>query len=164
MATAAEMVDLVSRLQILETGLNERCQRLETTVSEQQTEIQRLVIQVARQREDSRTLVEDLQRKFEEQGATVEELGRATAALRAAQASASAAASGGSGPGAGVAGVVDTRTLGKPDHFSGKAEAWKDWSLVFYGYCGAVDARLEELMRGRLADGVSLQIYHDILR
>ncbi len=61
MATAEDMAELARRLQTLETGLNERCQRLEALVETQQNEIQRRVVQVARQSEDSRTLVEQLQ-------------------------------------------------------------------------------------------------------
>ena len=42
---------------------------------------------------------------------------------------------------------MDTRVLGKPDYFSGKQEAWRDWTLVFTAFCGAVSERLERIMQ-----------------
>ena len=36
--------------------------------------------------------------------------------------------------------IVDTRMLGKPDHFNG--QHWRDWSTVFKAYTAATDPRL----------------------
>ena len=42
--------------------------------------------------------------------------------------------------------LVDTRTLGKPDTFSGDATKYKDWSIITSAYLGAVDYRFPELL------------------
>ena len=42
-------------------------------------------------------------------------------------------------------GVVDSRLLGKPDHFDGSAH-WRDWSVVFRSYASAVNSRLGQLI------------------
>ena len=41
-----------------------------------------------------------------------------------------ASSSGGKGRGPGV---IDTRTIGRPDHFKGDKARWKQWSVVFKG-------------------------------
>ena len=38
--------------------------------------------------------------------------------------------------------LVDTRIVDKPGKFSGKAEAWRDWSETFVSFCSASDRRL----------------------
>ena len=43
-------------------------------------------------------------------------------------------------------GVVDTRTLGRPEQFAGDPAKWRDFKLIFGAYCGAVSPRLAELM------------------
>eukprot|EP00971_Amphidinium_carterae_P194206 3853846-Amphidinium_carterae.1 len=40
------------------------------------------------------------------------------------------------------AAAIDTRHLGKPDHFDGSSAAWKDWSTVVRAYTGAVNGDL----------------------
>ena len=41
---------------------------------------------------------------------------------------------------------VDTRTLGRPDHFDGNERDWGDWSVVLRAYCTLVNATLQKLM------------------
>ena len=43
--------------------------------------------------------------------------------------------------------VVDTKLLGKPPSFDGAPEKWRDWSLVFKAYMGAVDERYGDAFR-----------------
>ncbi|CAK0843605.1 unnamed protein product [Prorocentrum cordatum] len=38
--------------------------------------------------------------------------------------------------------LVDTRTLGKPDGFTGEEHKWNDWKVIFKAYCGVVNADL----------------------
>eukprot|EP00971_Amphidinium_carterae_P319662 6353145-Amphidinium_carterae.1 len=42
--------------------------------------------------------------------------------------------------------TIDTRALGKPDHFDGSTNAWKDWSTVLRAYSGAVNPELQRHM------------------
>ena len=42
---------------------------------------------------------------------------------------------------------VDTRTLGRPDHFEGTDAKWRDWAVVFRSYCALVDPLLTGLMQ-----------------
>ena len=43
----------------------------------------------------------------------------------------------------GSQGLVDTRLIGKPDHFDG-GNSWRDWSTIFRSYTAAVSPRLCE--------------------
>ena len=43
--------------------------------------------------------------------------------------------------------TIDTRVLGRPDHFEGIPGTWRDWSTVFRAYAAACEPRLESLMR-----------------
>ena len=45
--------------------------------------------------------------------------------------------------------TIDTRVLGRPDHFEGIPGTWRDWSTVFRAYAAACEPRLEQLMRDR---------------
>ena len=46
-----------------------------------------------------------------------------------------------------MAGVIDTRVLGRPPTFAGEDEAaWATWSFVFRAYIGAVSADMQELL------------------
>ena len=47
----------------------------------------------------------------------------------------------------GVNRTIDTRVLGRPDHFEGVPGTWRDWSTVFRAYAAAYEPRLEQLMR-----------------
>ncbi len=62
------------------------------------------------------------------------------------------------GSGEGVSGVasnatphraglgIDTRTLGKPDHFDGSDAKWRDWCIVFKSYSALVNPKLRDAM------------------
>ncbi|CAK0847058.1 unnamed protein product [Prorocentrum cordatum] len=55
--------------------------------------------------------------------------------------------------------LVDTRTLGKPDVFTGEEHKWNDWKVIFKAYCGVVNADLLAGMRlAENADEASVQI------
>ena len=43
--------------------------------------------------------------------------------------------------------ILDTRVLGKPEHFSGDQKSWRDWAIVMRSYAGLVDNQLSTLMR-----------------
>ncbi|CAK0882798.1 unnamed protein product, partial [Prorocentrum cordatum] len=43
--------------------------------------------------------------------------------------------------------LVDTRTLGKPDVFTGEEHKWNDWKVIFKAYCSVVNADLLAGMR-----------------
>ncbi|CAK0851548.1 unnamed protein product, partial [Prorocentrum cordatum] len=54
--------------------------------------------------------------------------------------------------------LVDTRTLGKPDVFTGEEHKWNDWKVIFKAYCGVVNADLLAGMRlAESADEASVQ-------
>ncbi|CAK0826820.1 unnamed protein product [Prorocentrum cordatum] len=54
--------------------------------------------------------------------------------------------------------LVDTRTLGKPDAFTGEEHKWNDWKVIFKAYCGVVNADLLAGMRlAESADEASVQ-------
>ncbi|CAK0856358.1 unnamed protein product [Prorocentrum cordatum] len=54
--------------------------------------------------------------------------------------------------------LVDTRTLGKPDVFTGEEHKWNDWKVIFKAYCGVVNADLLAGMRlAESADETSVQ-------
>ncbi|CAK0885065.1 unnamed protein product [Prorocentrum cordatum] len=54
--------------------------------------------------------------------------------------------------------LVDTRTLGKPDVFTGEEHKWNDWKVIFKAYCGVVIADLLAGMRlAESADEASVQ-------
>ncbi|CAK0826156.1 unnamed protein product [Prorocentrum cordatum] len=54
--------------------------------------------------------------------------------------------------------IVDTRTLGKPDVFTGEEHKWNDWKVIFKAYCGVVSADLLAGMRlAESADEASVQ-------
>ena len=56
-----------------------------------------------------------------------------------------------------MAGVVDTRVLGRPPLFGGEDEAaWISWSFVFRAYMGAVSADIQDGMLA--ADGLPTEI------
>ncbi len=42
--------------------------------------------------------------------------------------------------------LIDTRVLGKPGMFHGKASEWRDWSFVFAMFCRAVNPALATAM------------------
>ena len=51
--------------------------------------------------------------------------------------------------------LVDTRLIGKPDHFDG-GNSWRDWSTIFRSYTAAVSPRLGELMAlAEIHDGIA---------
>ena len=41
---------------------------------------------------------------------------------------------------------VDTRTLGKPDMFTGEEQKWQDWKTVLSAYCAVVDLQMGVIM------------------
>jgi hypothetical protein len=49
---------------------------------------------------------------------------------------------------------VDTRTLGRPEHFDGNEKSWCDWSTVFRAYAGLVNNQLVEGLND--AEGTSV--------
>ncbi|CAK0838042.1 unnamed protein product, partial [Prorocentrum cordatum] len=54
--------------------------------------------------------------------------------------------------------LVDTRTLGKPDVFTGEEHKWNDRKVIFKAYCGVVNADLLAGMRlAESADEASVQ-------
>ena len=48
--------------------------------------------------------------------------------------------------------TIDTRTLGKPDTFSGEQGRWSDWKTVMTAYCAVISDRLGMLMQS-IEDG-----------
>ncbi|CAK0865359.1 unnamed protein product, partial [Prorocentrum cordatum] len=55
--------------------------------------------------------------------------------------------------------LVDTRTLGKPDVFTGEEHKWNVWKVIFKAYCGVVNADLLAGMRlAESVDEASVQI------
>ena len=48
--------------------------------------------------------------------------------------------------------TIDTRTLGKPDTFSGEPGKWGDWKTVMTAYCAVISDRLGTLMQS-IEDG-----------
>ena len=79
---------------------------------------------------------------LQEQRALIETLSSTVTALQSQ--SSSVAGTGSAMPAAHRTGIVDTRVLGKPDHFSG--QNWRDWSTVFRAYTAATDPRLGQAM------------------
>jgi hypothetical protein len=51
-------------------------------------------------------------------------------------------------------GTIDTRSLGKPDHFDGDEKKWEDWKVVMLAYCSVLDNRLGRIMN-ELVEGSS---------
>ena len=45
-----------------------------------------------------------------------------------------------------LAGVVDTRILGRPERFDGKDSGWHDFKFEFENYMGAVNSTVVEMM------------------
>ena len=45
-----------------------------------------------------------------------------------------------------LAGVVDTRILGRPERFDGKDAGWYDFKFEFENYMGAVNSTVVEMM------------------
>ena len=41
---------------------------------------------------------------------------------------------------------MDTRLLGKPKSFDGTTDKWRQFMCTFFGYAGAVDSRLKQVM------------------
>ena len=42
--------------------------------------------------------------------------------------------------------MIDTRTLGKPDIYTGDENKWQDWKVVVKAYCSVVNPRMGNLM------------------
>ena len=49
---------------------------------------------------------------------------------------------------------IDTRQLGKPEHFTGEDKVWRDWAIVFRSYASLVNPHLRDLMREAESRGV----------
>ena len=52
---------------------------------------------------------------------------------------------------------VDTRTLGKPDMFTGEEQKWQDWKTVVSAYCSVVDLQMGVIMDS-VATGASTNL------
>jgi hypothetical protein len=52
---------------------------------------------------------------------------------------------------------VDTRTLGKPDMFTGEEQKWQDWKTVVSAYCSVVDSQMGVIMDS-IATGASTNL------
>eukprot|EP00971_Amphidinium_carterae_P352084 6492417-Amphidinium_carterae.2 len=74
--------------------------------------------------------------------ARLEAVTQQLATVQAAQASQPVAPA----PRSSITPPIDTRVLGKPDHFDGSTNAWKDWSTVLRAYSGAVNPELQRHM------------------
>ena len=46
-----------------------------------------------------------------------------------------------------VAGIIDTRVLGKPNHFTGKEHEFQDFKFQVIVYCGLLEAELPPMMK-----------------
>ena len=46
-----------------------------------------------------------------------------------------------------VAGIIDTRVLGKPNHFSGKELEFQDFKFQVIVYCGLLESELPPMMK-----------------
>ena len=141
-AAQADVAELVRRLQLLETALEERVAGINQQIAEQQAAIEALVRDAAARGEGDVQRFEQIRQAVEAQGRSVEQLQRAMQQLENAQARAAAPGGGGA-----RGGLVDTRVLGKPETFAGDPAKWRDFKLVFLAYAGAVNPRLEELMQ-----------------
>ena len=46
-----------------------------------------------------------------------------------------------------VAGIIDTRVLGKPNHFTGKEHEFQDFKFQAIMYCGLLEAELPPMAK-----------------
>ena len=58
--------------------------------------------------------------------------------------------------------TIDTRTLGKPDTFSGEQGRWSDWKTVTTAYCAVISDRLGTLMQS-IEDGSASNLKRALL-
>ena len=52
---------------------------------------------------------------------------------------------------------VDTRTLVRPDMFTGEEQKWQDWKTVVSAYCSVVDSQMGVIMDA-IATGASTNL------
>ena len=82
-----------------------------------------------------------------------------TAAVTAATA-AQAAATSSTAPAPSVtgAGLIDTRSIGKPRDFNGSPQDWQEWQFIFKAYATTVESRMKQLMDKAAASGSTVSI------
>ena len=106
---------------------------MQAAVAELQTQVGQLTAQLGAQQAE-------LQGARQREAAMRDEVQQAFA--RTGPANGAGAAPGGGRPG----GLVDTRVLGKPDHFDGSVNKWADWSVILRAYCSVAHPGLGPLM------------------
>ena len=144
-----DVTSLMERLQLMD----QQHQALAATVEQQRAEIQQQRARADQAQGDLTTAANHINQL------------QATAATQQAQLAAAAAGSAGTGVAAplpngvmGVGATVDTRTLGRPQSFPGKREAWREFRFVFEAFASAAHPKMQEVFQKAESMG-SVQIF-----
>ena len=147
-----EQANLLNTMQAAGAAMAARIEVIEAALTTSQAEVLAQRVRADGLEQASTILHTELGQSRARHDALEVSLNQAQTEFIRLQETTAAAAAGGKGAGKGShAGVIDTRTIGKPDIFKGDKTQWKNWSVVFKGYVSPIDKGFTEDMKNAKA-------------